>query len=178
MIIVILFLKSWISWKSQAYVFQFSYQQQSQLISKLMNAYLDVPYHFLLGKNSANIIQNIIDETKKFANGVLITLLTTVSNLIVVDLVDDFALLDEYRCSSRYGRDCTTVCFSYLNDFRTGLIYWGRESSQANEAIIRTVNHGLGSIKETKILGCKTYFEDHIAIHATDMHSPGGVLCF
>jgi ABC-type multidrug transport system fused ATPase/permease subunit len=177
-IIIILFLKSWISWKSQAYVFQFSYQQQSQLISKLMNAYLDVPYHFLLGKNSANIIQNIIDETKKFANGVLITLLMTVSNLIVA--ISLMILLCWTSIVAVLGMIGIALPLIFLfKRFQDRLVYWGRESSQANEAIIRTVNHGLGSIKETKILGCKTYFKDHIAIQATRYaHAQGGFYAF
>ena len=165
LIISILFLKSWVSWKAQAYVFQFSYEQQSQLISKLMNAYLDVPYHFLLGKNSATIIHNIIDETKKFANGVLITLLTTISNLVVT--ISLMILLCWTSIVAVLGMIAIALPLFFLfKCFQDKLIYWGQESSQSNETIIRMVNHGLGSIKETKILGCKTYFEDQIAVQA------------
>jgi ATP-binding cassette, subfamily B, bacterial PglK len=165
LIILILFLKSWVSWKAQAYVFQFSYGQQCQLISKLMNAYLDVPYHFLLGKNSAAIIHNIIDETRKFSNGVLITLLTTISNLVVA--ISLMILLCWTSIVAVSGMIAIALPLFFLfKCFQDKLIYWGQEISQSNETIIRMVNHGVGSIKETKILGCKTYFEDQIAVQA------------
>lgn len=165
LIITILCLKSWISWKAQSYVFQFSYWQQSQLISKLMGAYLDVPYYFLLGKNSATIIQNIIEETRKFANGVLITLLTTIANLIVA--LSLAILLCWTSVMAVLGMIAIALpLFILFKRFQDQLTYWGRESSQSNEAIIRIVHHGLGSIKETKMLGCKTYFEDQIATQA------------
>ncbi len=164
-IIIIFGLKSWISWKAQTYVFQFSYWQQSQLISKLMAAYLDVPYHVLLGENSANIIQNIIEETRKFANGVLITLLTTIANLMVI--VSLTILLCWTNLIAVLGLIAIALPLLFLFiRFQDRLTYWGRESSQSNEAIIRIVNHGLGSIKETKILGCKAYFENQIAAQA------------
>ncbi len=164
-IIVIFCLKSWISWRAQSYVFQFSYWQKSQLISKLMGAYLDVPYHFLLGENSANIIQNIIEETRKFANGVLITLLTAIANLLVIISLTILLCWTNIIAVLGLIAIALPLLFLFIR-FQDRLTYWGRESSQSNEAIIRIVNHGLGSIKETKILGCKTYFEDQIAAQA------------
>jgi ABC-type multidrug transport system fused ATPase/permease subunit len=165
LIIAIFGVKSWISWKAQTHVFRFSYWQQSQLISKLMGSYLDVPYHFLLGENSANIIQNMIEETRTFANGVLITLLTATANLIVV--ISLTVLLCWTNMMAVLGMLVIVVpLFVLFRRFQDKLTYWGREISQANEAIIRIVNHGLGSIKETKLLGCKTYFEDQMAVQA------------
>jgi ABC-type multidrug transport system fused ATPase/permease subunit len=130
-----------------------------------MGAYLDVPYHFLLGENSANIIQNIIEETRKFANGVLITLLTAIANLIVV--ISLTVLLCWTNIMAVLGMIAVVLpLFILFKRFQHKLTYWGQESSQSNEAIIRIVNHGLGSIKETKLLGCKPYFEDQIAVQA------------
>lgn len=164
-IIVIFCLKSWISWKAQTYIFQFSYWQQSQLISKLMSAYLDVPYQYLLGENSANIIQNMIEETRKFANSVLITLLTALANLLVIISLTILLCWTNIMAVLGLIAIALPLLFLFIR-FQDKLTYWGRESSQSNEAIIRIVNHGLGSIKETKILGCKTYFEDQIAAQA------------
>ena len=39
---------------------------------------------------------------------------------------------------------------------------WGKTRSQANQEMIRILNHGLGSIKETKLIGCEPYFDEQM----------------
>lgn len=46
--------------------------------------------------------------------------------------------------------------------FKNKLIIWGKEASQAQMGMIQTINHSLGGLKETRIIGCESYFEEQI----------------
>ena len=165
LIIFVFCIKSFINWRAQLYAFKFSFVQQSKLISKLMHYYLTSPYSFLLDKNSATIIQNIIDETRKFTIFVLTTLLISVSNIVII--ISFIALLLLTNLLAVLGILIILIPIYLLyRHFKDKLKHWGEEASRSNENIIRIVNHGLGSIKETQILGCGSFFEDQIAEHA------------
>ncbi|GAB4466020.1 MAG: hypothetical protein OHK0037_21360 [Elainellaceae cyanobacterium] len=45
---------------------------------------------------------------------------------------------------------------------------WGKTVTVSNQAIARTINHSLGSLKETRVIGCESYFEDEIRNHSTE----------
>jgi ATP-binding cassette, subfamily B, bacterial PglK len=83
-IIVVFFLKAFLSFNSQKLIFEFGFRQQGELSARLMHQYLGAPYTFHLGKNSASLIQNITIETKDFSNGVMMPLLTSISNVIII----------------------------------------------------------------------------------------------
>jgi ABC-type multidrug transport system fused ATPase/permease subunit len=43
---------------------------------------------------------------------------------------------------------------------RSKLRKWGKENSEAVKNIIKTLNHGLGGFKETRIIGCSDFFDE------------------
>ncbi|MDY7022117.1 MAG: ABC transporter ATP-binding protein, partial [Cyanobacteriota bacterium] len=45
-----------------------------------------------------------------------------------------------------------------VNIFRGKITLWGKEIYEANQGMIRSVNHGLGGFKETRVIGCGSYF--------------------
>ena len=160
-IVVIFCFKSLLSWKVQTYIFTFSYERQGLLIKKLMHEYLEAPYTFHLSKNSAHFIQSVVSDTQIFANSCVTTLLTAIANGFVI-----FSL-SVLLCATNLSViivifALTLPLFLFFNRFKDKLIYWGREAGQANEAMVRTINHGLGGIKETQLLGCGLYFEKQI----------------
>ena len=164
-IILIFVLKSFFSWRVQTSVFHFAYKQKGELTTKLMQAYLAAPYTFHLSKNSSHIIHNIITETKQFANAVLIPLLTSISNCFI--LLSLIILLTATNLATIVVILGTIIpLFILFNSFKTKISLWGKEASKAEQATIRIINHGIGGIKETKVIGCEPYFEDEIAVEA------------
>ncbi|VEP12681.1 ABC transporter ATP-binding protein [Hyella patelloides LEGE 07179] len=164
-IITVFCIKSLISWYVQSYVFIFASKQKVKLTNRLMHAYLYASYTFHLNKSSASIIHNIIGETQRF-NVIIHTFLISISNLIVILFL---ALL--------LGTTSSLALISLLlmglplifllNLFKQKVVRWGRMLSESNEEIIRSVNHGLGGIKETQVIGCEHYFEEQIDRQAT-----------
>jgi ATP-binding cassette, subfamily B, bacterial PglK len=160
-VILIFCVKSIFSWYVQTYVFIFSYEQQHLLSNKLLHSYLTAPYTFHLNKSSAHIIQNIITETKSFSNQVLIPFLASVSNLIITfSLAMLLAITNSLTVIVTLGM--LIPVFVIFNSSKSKIARWGKQASDSGEQMIRVINHSLGGIKETTILGCGPYFEDKI----------------
>jgi ABC-type multidrug transport system fused ATPase/permease subunit len=157
-LVVIFYLKSFLSFRAQRYIFEFGFKQQAELSTRLMHAYLNAPYTFHLGKNSSILIQNIINESRNFANNIMMPLLTLISNAIVI-LALLILLLKTNLLATVIIGGLGPIAFLAYHLLKVKLGHWGKEGSDSYTEMIRVINHGLGGIKETKIIGCEPYFE-------------------
>jgi ATP-binding cassette, subfamily B, bacterial PglK len=160
-VVAIFYVKAFFSFSAQKYIFEFGFGQQAELSSRLMKAYLAAPYTFHLTRNSASLIQNIISETDRFANGLLMPLLTFISNSIVT-LALIILLVATNALAMIIITGALLVAFIIIYALKDRLKQWGKESSEASTEIICVINHSLGGLKETKVIGCESYFEDQI----------------
>ena len=158
-------LKSYLVWRVKVNVYSFSSRQQVLLRKKLMHSYLDAPYAFHLGKNSAHIINNILSESFQFCYAVLNPLLELIANLCIVIFISILLSITSWIAIISIVIVFLPV-FLLLNRFKLLIAKWGRESSESNQAIVRAINHGLGGIKETKLMGCGAYFENKLTAEA------------
>lgn len=161
LIIAIFYLKALLSFKAQKYIFDFSFGQQGELSARLMSLYLAAPYTFHLERNSATLIQNIINETYTVANGLMIPLLTSVSNLVIITALVALLIVTNYLATLVITA-ILLVSFVLFHQLKDRLSQWGKEGSEARTAMIRLINHGLGGLKETKVIGCEQYFEQQL----------------
>ncbi|WP_245893989.1 ABC transporter ATP-binding protein [Chamaesiphon polymorphus] len=160
-IIIIFYIKVFINFSSQKYIFEFGYNQQAEIALRLMKAYMTAPYTFHLKRNSADLIQNINNETNRFANGLMMPLLTSVSNaLISLALLCLMIKTDPLAFVTIIG--VLMIAFMGIYALKNPLKRWGQESSEAGAKIIQAINHGLGGLKETKVIGCESYFENQL----------------
>jgi ATP-binding cassette, subfamily B, bacterial PglK len=158
LVIMIFYFKSFLSFFSQKTIFEFGFKLQGELSARLMNLYLDAPYTFHLNRNSASLIQNIIGETSRFSQGVISPSLTCASNAVItIALV---GLLVKVNIMAMVVISAILL-LSYVLMFslKNKIALWGRQGSEANTEMMRVINHGLGGLKETKIIGCESYFE-------------------
>jgi ABC-type multidrug transport system fused ATPase/permease subunit len=164
-VILIFCFKSLMSWSIQSYIFKYSYIQRGRLVSKLMRSYLDAPYTFYLTKNSAHLIDHVVGETTKFANSVLSTLLSSTANLFTLIAISILlCIASPLAVVSLVFMVAPLVLL--FNLFREKMQFWGKELYEANQGMIRSVNHGLGAFKETRVIGCGSYFEEDCATQA------------
>lgn len=160
-IVVAFCLKSFLSWWMQVSAFTFGYRAQAVLTDRLMQAYLGAPYPFHLRNNSAQIQQNVITETRRFSNGVLIPFLQFSSNLfITASLGIMLCLTNIVAIVVILGAALPLILLFGL--IKNRLSDWGQRISETETEILRLVNHSLGGIKETKVIGCEPYFEEKI----------------
>ncbi len=157
-VISLFYLKVFLNFNANRYIFQFGYGQQRKLSSRLMRAYLAAPYTFHLTRNSAVLIQNIVNETDRFVNNLLLPLLTSASNAVVmVALVTLLIMTDITATITIAGILLIAISlYFYLKD---KLSRWGQELSESRTEMIRVINHALGGFKETRVIGCEAYFE-------------------
>lgn len=165
LVIIIFCVKSFISWSIQSYIFKYSYIQRGRLVSKLMTAYIEAPYTFYLSKNSAHLIDHIVGETTKFADAVLSTLLSSTANFITLIAISVLLCFASPLAVASLIFIMLPLIFLF-NAFKDKVRFWGKELYEANQGIIRGVNHGLGGFKETRIIGCGPYFEQECTLQA------------
>lgn len=142
----------------KVYIYRFSYRQKHEIESRLVYTYLNISYLFHLDRNSATLIKNLVFESIQFTVNCLIPLLEIAANTLVVILL--LCLLAATDISL-----VAMVLAVLLPIFATFAIIsrrirgWGQIKSDSQGGMIRSINHGLGGLKETKVLGCENYFE-------------------
>jgi ATP-binding cassette, subfamily B, bacterial PglK len=161
-ILLIFYLKSFLNFRMQEQIFKFSLGQSGKLVERLLKAYLSADYTFHLQRNTSAILQTLVVETSQFSNSVLIPLLVSVSNAAVL-----FFLLSLLMITSLVGTTAILgvilLAFLISNLFKNRMSRWNQEAAAAQDYMIRTINHSVGGIKETKVIGCESYFEGQIA---------------
>ena len=163
-ILIVFYIKSFLTFKVQKYILRFSYTQQGELSKKLLSSYLSAPYIYFLNKNTAVLIQNIFNESRNFANGIMLPLLNSASYGILSLFLAVLLIKTSPLATIGILLMLLIPIFLYQR-FKYKLVQWGKEGSNANVNLFRTVNHSLGGLKETRIIGCEAYFEDQMARH-------------
>ena len=160
-VVIAFYIKAFLSFHAQKSVFKFGYELKSELSCKLMNAYLEAPYGFHLNINSAKLIQNIISTTDKVSIGVVMGVLTSTSNILIV--VSLMALLVITNAMALLLITMLLlVMVGLLKIMKPRLSRWTHEGWKASGEMIRILNHGLGGLKETRVIGCESYFEQQM----------------
>ena len=167
-IVSVFCLKSFLYFLAQKYIANYSFNQRAKLTKRLLRAYLTVPYSFYLRKNSASIINNIVNETLWFTFGCMLPLLGGIANLTVVFVLLLLLAQTDLRLLVLILAVLLPT-FLLFYQLRTKFKQWGRETVEANQEIIRIVNHSLGGLKETRVLGCEAYFQQQMERQAQIM---------
>lgn len=160
-VIIAFYLKSFLAFNAQKTVFRFSYNLKQELSCKLLKAYIQAPYNYHLRINSATLIQNIVNTTDSVCIGVVLTFLTFFSNaIIVLSLI--LLLIKTNAIALIIIAVLLFISFGLLYPMKDRLARWNKEGFHAYGEMIRITNHGLGGLKETRIIGCESYFEDQM----------------
>jgi ATP-binding cassette, subfamily B, bacterial PglK len=161
-ILLIFFLRNFLYIFSNAYIFRFSFSQMAQLREKLLDSYMKLPYIWHLKQNSSRIIQNINVETSQFCSHVLSPFLRLFGQFFILL----FLLILIFR---------ENVLFTLLLIIFLAIIFYffssftkkvssklGKAVSVSNEAIIKNIKQGIGSIKDAKITAKEDFFRENI----------------
>lgn len=157
-VIIAFYIKAFLSFKAQKAVFDFGYGLRGELAHKLMKAYIEAPYSFHLRINSATLIQNVIASTEHFCIGLVLSFLTSISNTVVIFALT-LLLVKTDALALIFIAMIGLVVLGLLQPMKDRLANWGKEGWQASSEMIRILNHSLGGLKETRVIGCEAYFE-------------------
>lgn len=145
--------------------FRFIYTQMPRFSSQLFARYMARPLAMHVQTNSAEMIRNVSNEVFMFFTNFLIpamTLLTEVLVLVSI-LVVLFWIAPVPTLIAIVIMGGLTKLFHRL--VRAKIRSYGQAQHTQNAERIKWVNQGLGSIKESKVLGREQYFIDRFNIH-------------
>ncbi len=164
-IAIIFCLKSLLYFLSWVKIYRYSSSLTQTLITRLLNAYLAVPYTFHLNKNTATLIKNTLVETSTFTGACILPLLKgTVNFIVLLFLFVVLAKTDLVLLLMIMG--ILLPIFVLFNLLGNKFKKWGKIKSESKQEMIRTLNHGLGGLKETRVIGCEYYFQQQMAQEA------------
>ena len=164
-ILVVFYTKTFFSFKVRKYIFLFGLSHQGELRLRLLDSYLRLPYSFHLKNNTAFLIQNIVNEVDIFCNSTLLEILnSTVSFVMMVALVGLLLVTDPI--ATLVMSLVLLLAFGLVAYFRKKIASWGKVSSTSKAEMIRVVNHSLGGVKETRVIGCEPYFKQQLGDQA------------
>jgi ABC-type multidrug transport system fused ATPase/permease subunit len=173
--ILLIFLftfKTVIYFVSRVYIKQYGYKQKSILEERLLDSYLGLPYVFHLNRNSADLVQNIANETIQFSTVCLLPLLELISNLITTFILliilarTDIVLLILIAIIFLP----VILLFHLLGKYQKS---WGKRATLSQKSMIRSVNHALGGLKEIKVVGCEEYFRADLRQYSHEFYKVG-----
>jgi len=137
------------------------------LIKNLMHFYLFAPYNFHLGKNSALIITHVMNETNAY--GIFLSSLLKITTSAIV-LSTMFLLL--FFVDSNL---LILIGLMILPPFLFSLYFgkrvkdWGRKMVLTSQQIVKTINHSMGGIKDTRVIGAEAYFDQLVSVEAFNL---------
>jgi ATP-binding cassette, subfamily B, bacterial PglK len=175
-IVAIFCIKSLLYFLAKTSIVRFSFDQKKLLISKLLHTYLTVPYTFHLSRNTATLIKNIVLETESFTHYCMLPLLNSAANLTVTFVL---LLLLAKTNLILLGMMLGILLPIFILFQRLGKKFrkWGETLSATYQEMVRIINHSLGGVKETRVIGCEAYFEEQMAYQA-QIHSRAATLYF
>jgi ATP-binding cassette, subfamily B, bacterial PglK len=165
LVLVAFYIKALLNFVAQKTVFEFGYKLKAEMSYRLLKAYLSAPYSFHLRTNSATLIQNIIATTDSVCIGVVMPLLTAISNSVVTLALVLLLVKASPMALVLIGLLLPVVTL-LIKSLRSRLSRWSIDGWGASAEMIRILNHGLGGLKETRIIGCESYFEQQMEIQA------------
>lgn len=158
LVLIAFYVKAFLSFEAQKAVFKFGYTLKGNLSYKLLKAYLEAPYSFHLRINSATLTQNVIGTTDNVCIGVIMPLLTAISNAAIT-LALILLLIKASAMALILIALLLPIVVGLIKLLRSRLAFWSREGWGASSEMIRILNHSLGGLKETRVIGCESYFE-------------------
>lgn len=139
-------------------VYTFLFQQFRYLSRELLQGYLSVPYTFHLQRNTAELIRNTTNETRRVLTGAVQSTLEIFSEvLVIVGIVAILAYAQTLAAGVVFGV-LALGGWGLTSYYRSRLQEIGDTRAKHMSRMIQTVNESLGPLKEVKLLGREQEF--------------------
>jgi len=132
----------------------------NQLQTAMFADYLSRPYSFHAGTNSATLVKNIVYESTRVTNGILLNGLILIANLVTASfIVLAIVLLNPTVAVAMIAGLTGGYALIYLA-VRNRVLRFGRAQSHFAAEQAQIVNEGFGAIKELIVLQVQSFFRD------------------
>ena len=139
---------------------KFIFMLYSRLGDKLFQTYMDAPYTFHLGRNSAELLRNVTQETQLLIMDFLFSFLKF---LMDIAIIGGILLLLLY-----VDPIMTIIVFAvlgggsmlFMRSLRSMIKKYGIQEQKYRGKMIQSVNEGLGGLKNVKVMRRTKFFKD------------------
>jgi ATP-binding cassette subfamily C protein len=140
--------------------YYFLYEKQFFLSSRPLKSYLNSPYTFHLQRNSADLVRNVTSEIPLIFSGVIVPMLTLITEVMVMSCVVLLLAIAEPLSSAIAAMFLGISIFGLNRTIRKQMSGQGLIRQEQSGQMVQWVNQSLGGIKETKVLGRENFFLD------------------
>ncbi|NJN32462.1 MAG: ABC transporter ATP-binding protein [Synechococcales cyanobacterium RM1_1_8] len=155
---------SYLAWLSYLQI-RFIYRKQCKVSQRLLSRYLQQPYTFHLEHNTADLQRNINVEIPNLFNEVMRDVMILLTESLIALCITLLLLLAEPLSTLIAVSLLGIAMLVFYQGFRRRIELWGRRQHRHVGRMIRWVSQGLGSLKETKVLGREPYFLERYSFH-------------
>jgi len=131
---------------------------QGLLGRRLIHGYLNAPYDWYFHRSSSSIQQTLQQELPYVMSRIITPFFSLLSESAVILLVVGLLMLVAPLATLLAALVITMASVGYSRLFRTRLGQLGQTQKKNSTAIYQCVQHGLGGVKELKVLGRTGYF--------------------
>ena len=134
------------------------HEQRAKLSRVLFSHYLHLPYGLFLGKNVAHLMHVVAGVSTNFATVFMASVMALVAEILVCLTIVGLLVLVSPTVTGIAAAFMLVVGGAYVGWSRRGLASTGREQHAAALGLNKSMMEGLGSLKETRVLGAEEYF--------------------
>ncbi|EID83947.1 ABC-type bacteriocin/lantibiotic exporter [Treponema sp. JC4] len=137
---------------------RFSMNNQKDYTERLYAYYLSKPYLYHVNTNISILSRNILTGGTQIFSEILIYLLTIITELITIFIIWLMIFAMDPLTALVVAGILGPLVFFILKGFRKIISNQGELRNKNNQKIIKWINQGFGSIKETKVMQTENYF--------------------
>lgn len=145
--------------------YKYVYITRANLSSQIFKWYLNESLIFHKSRNSAKLLNSLVNDTNIFAShGILPALIIFTESMVLLAIT---ALLLSIEPLSMVVFACLlgAIMGSFFLLTKNKINEWGKKRIQSETNRVKSIHHGLGSIKEILLRGSQNYFMNDYDFH-------------
>lgn len=141
----------------------FSLNNQKDYTTRLYSYYLSKPYLYHVNTNISILSRNILNGGSQIFSEILIYELSIITELITAFIIWLMLFFMDIFMALSVACVLGPLVILIVRAFRKTISYRGEMRNRNIQGIIKWVNQGFGSIKETKVMQTEQYFIDNFS---------------
>jgi ATP-binding cassette, subfamily B, bacterial PglK len=150
---------------------------RSNITNKIFTKYVSATYAFHINHNPSTLIRTITSSIAGSINTILSTM-NIIKECLVLFVIIVLLSFNEPLVSFSVFFVLTLVTGIFLMLTREELISRGEKVEQEKQSQLKTINHALGSVRETKILSREKYLIDMFKLQVDQIEKHGFFMFF
>ena len=134
-------------------ILRFSQSCGAAISCRMLDAYLRFPYDWFLSRNTADIANNVLDETDRMVGQVLEPALRLLGSVLLAFVIVGFLVSVDPIVALAAAASVGGLYAAIFAVLRPHLLRLGQQTVEANRARYRIASEASGGLKELKLLG-------------------------